>query len=142
MPSEKALQRATELVRLVGRLRRQLRGRVGRVLDAQGESLHAWQVIANVKWQGPMTQGALADHIGVHAAVVSRLLGGLEEKGLIRRVGDARDRRCITVRLTPKGEAWYTRTHGAPMSELHEVVSRLSRGEQAELERLLLKLIA
>lgn len=142
MQSAKALQRATELARLIGRVRRINRDRVSRALAERGASLHEWQVIANVRWQGAMTQGALADHIGTHAASVSRLIDGLEEKGLVRRVGDSKDRRRIAVHLTAKGAAWYEKTHSAPMSELHAVVSRLNRAEQAELERLLLKLIA
>ena len=142
MPSERALQRATELARLIGRVRRINRDRISVVLAERGESLHEWQVVANVKWQGPMTQGALADHIGTHAASVSRLIDGLEEKGLVRRVGDSKDRRRIAVQLTAKGSAWYEKTHAAPMSQLHAVMSRLNRAEQAELERLLLKLIA
>ena len=100
-----------------------------------------WQVIANVKWQGPMTQGALAEHIGTHAASMSRLIDQLEGKGLLRRVGHASDRRRITVELTPRGEAWYARTHVTPMAELHAVMSRLNRAEQGQLERLLLKLV-
>ncbi len=141
MPSEKALQRATELARLIGGVRRQIRGRVAKVLGQRDVSLPEWQVIANVRWQGAMTQAALAEHIGMHAAGVSRLLDGLEGRGLIRRVADADDRRCITVHLTARGEAWYARTHVAPMTELHEVMSRLNRAEQAVLARLLLKLV-
>ena len=141
MPSEKALHRATELARLIGRVRRLNRSRIGKALAAHGVSLPQWQVVANVKWQGAMTQAALAEHIGMHAAGVSRLLDGLEAEGLIRRVADPDDRRSVNVRLSAKGEAWYRRIHVAPMTELHAVMSRLNSAEQAVLERMLLKLV-
>ena len=142
MPSEKALQHATELARLIGRVRRLNRGRVTRALADHGQSLLDWQVIANVKWQGPMTQGALADHIGTHAASLSRLLDRLEKLRLIERVGHSADRRRIEVHLTAKGEAWYAKWHLVPMGELHAVMSRLRPAEQGQLARLLSKLLA
>ncbi len=142
MPTEKALQHATELARLIGRVRRLIRGRVSKALKAEGQSLLEWQVIANVKWQGPMTQGALADHISISAANMSRRLDSLERAGLVTRVGDERDGRRLTVQLTRKGEAWYAKWHLVPMGEMHGVVSRLSRAEQSRLQALLEKLVA
>lgn len=141
MPTEKALQHATELARLIGRVRRLIRGRVSRALGAEKQSLLEWQVIANVKWQGPMTQGALADHIGASAASVSRFLDRLEKKGLVERVGDASDKRRITVHLKLKGEAWYAKWHLVPMGEIHSVMSRLTAAEQSRLQGLLTKLV-
>jgi DNA-binding MarR family transcriptional regulator len=141
VPASKALQHATELARLIGRVQRLNRSRVSHALAQHGLSLHDWQVIANVKWQGPMTQGALAEHIGSHAASVSRLLDSLEERGLIERVGDAKDRRCIGVHLTARGEAWYAKWHLLPMGQMRAVMSLLDGAEQRRLEKLLRKLI-
>jgi DNA-binding MarR family transcriptional regulator len=141
VPSERALQHATELARLIGRTRRLIRGRVVRALSAEAQSFHEWQVVANVKWQGPMTQGALAEHIGISAASLSRLVDKIEKKGLVERVGQASDKRRIAVHLTAKGEAWYAKWHLVPMGEMHAVMSQLSRGEQGRLQALLEKLV-
>lgn len=86
MHSEKALRQSIELSRLIDRLRRQLRGRVRYALDEHGQSAPEWLVIANLKWQGQMTQAALADQIGVNAPNVSRLIDRPEKKGLAARV--------------------------------------------------------
>ncbi|MBL8952240.1 MAG: MarR family transcriptional regulator [Myxococcaceae bacterium] len=112
-----------------------------RALSAENQSFHEWQVVANVKWQGPMTQGALADHIGISAASLSRLIDRLERSGLVERVGQASDKRRIAVHLTAKGEGWYVKWHLVPMGEMHDVLSRLSRDEQARLQALLEKLV-
>ncbi|MBK7859978.1 MAG: MarR family transcriptional regulator [Archangiaceae bacterium] len=141
MPTVKELQHATELARLIGRVSRLNRGRVRKGLAEHGQSLHDWQVIANVKWQGPMTQVALAEHIGAHTATLSRLLDSLEKKGLIQRKANAADRRCVKLHLTRKGDGWYGQWNRIAMGQLHEVMSGLGAGEQELLGRLLSKLL-
>jgi DNA-binding MarR family transcriptional regulator len=141
VPSTQALHHATELARLIGGVRRQLRGRVSRALAEVDQSFHDWQVLANVKWQGGMTQVELAEFIGAHPAGVSRLVDSLQRRGLVRRVADSDDRRCVSVHLTAKGEAWYERWHRVPMGVMHEDLSKLKAPEQAQLQRLLKKLL-
>ena len=46
---------------------------------------------------GPVTAGELAHHTGLATASVTSLIDRLEEKGLVRRVRDAQDRRRVIV---------------------------------------------
>lgn len=51
---------------------------------------------------GPMTAGALARHTGLATASVTHLVDRLEEKGFVRRVRDAKDRRSVRVEIRPE----------------------------------------
>lgn len=51
------------------------------------------------------TPSALAEKAGVTRATMTGLIDGLERDGLVERLMDTRDRRSVSVRLTPSGEA-------------------------------------
>lgn len=51
------------------------------------------------------TPSALADKAGVSRATMTGLIDSLERDGLVQRIFDAEDRRRVSVRLTPAGQA-------------------------------------
>lgn len=51
------------------------------------------------------TQQEIADFVGKDKTSVTRLIGGLEKRSLIRRTTDESDKRCNLVTLTPQGIA-------------------------------------
>src|SRR5579885_3193725 len=53
--------------------------------------------------QATLTPSELAARCGVTRATVTGLLDGLEREGLVQRARPEQDRRCVAVRLTPKG---------------------------------------
>ena len=52
---------------------------------------------------GPLTVGELARHFARAQSVVSEIVDGMEHKGLLERMRDARDRRRTLVWLTDEG---------------------------------------
>jgi len=59
-------------------------------------------VLVNVKKEGiPVTK--IAPLMGIEPTSLSRLLKTMEERGLIYREKDLKDRRVVMLRLTPKG---------------------------------------
>lgn len=54
---------------------------------------------------GCSTPSALADKAGVSRATMTGLIDSLERDGLVQRIFDAEDRRRVSVRLTPAGQA-------------------------------------
>ncbi|WP_393916435.1 MarR family winged helix-turn-helix transcriptional regulator [Halostreptopolyspora alba] len=99
----------------VGRLARRLRAQRPTSLSL-GQSAVLYTLIR----QGQLTPGALAEHEKVQPPSMTRIIAGLEERGLIRRTRHPQDRRQQLVDLTQEGrdlvradqrlrEAWLTR---------------------------------
>ena len=85
------------------------------------------------------TQVALADHLLVDTAAVSRMVAKLEQEGLLERQPGT-DRRCVRLVVTPAGnrEAQALREELAALdSQVHQ---HLSPGEVETLARLVEKL--
>jgi DNA-binding MarR family transcriptional regulator len=83
----------------IGRLARQMR------LSAAHAGLTPTQmsVLSSVAQEGPLRLAELQSIEAVNPTMLSRVVGKLEEAGLISRVVDPVDRRVITVAVTPEG---------------------------------------
>ena len=70
---------------------------------------------------------------------MTRLVDRHEKAGLVRRCRIAEDRRVVLICITPAGRELLARLD-QPVRDLHkETLGHLSRGELAELSRLLVK---
>lgn len=91
----------------VARLRIAL-AHIARQLDRQsrGAELTRTQasVLATVARRGPMRISELADVEGVNPTMLSRIVGKLEDTGLLRRRPDPDDKRAARVEATAAGE--------------------------------------
>ena len=128
------------LARLLKRARRQLTNAVREHLEPAGTSLDTIQVLKHTLGDKPLNQLELARVTELEPAALCRLLIDLEEQRLIARRRDPEDNRRVLVTATLAGQALVERTQPAVLSGIESVISRLSRQEQAELERLLEKL--
>jgi DNA-binding MarR family transcriptional regulator len=64
-----------------------------------------WAVMQHLEMAGPLTVTEAAKHMQRAQSVMSEIINGLERKGLLARMRDARDRRRTLVWLTEKGRA-------------------------------------
>jgi DNA-binding MarR family transcriptional regulator len=64
-----------------------------------------WAVLQHLQMAGPLTVTEAARHMDRAQSVMSGIIDGLERKGLLARVRDARDRRRTLVWLTDEGQA-------------------------------------
>jgi len=60
-------------------------------------------VLHHLSASGPLTLGELATHLGVSKATATELVTRVEERGLVDRMRDERDRRRVYVWLTEHG---------------------------------------
>ena len=82
-------------IHLLRRLRRQD--------EAIGLTAARMSALSVVVFGGPVTIGRLAEAEQVSGPTITRLLAGMERDGLLKRTRDARDRRVIWIKATPKG---------------------------------------
>lgn len=135
------LSRAHELASLLGRSRRKMWTQVTRRLEAQGESVLAWQLLNRLRCDGPMTQVDLSVGTGQHPAGVSRLLDTLERQGEVHRERDGQDRRKLNVGLTRLGRERLRRLDPILGASADEFFTPLTDAERRTLARLLARVL-
>ena len=88
--------------RLRGALTRISR-RIDRQVSGGGLTSTQLSVLASVAIRGPIVLGELADREGINPTMLSRVVGKLEDAGLVQRDSDQEDRRVVRVAVTPAG---------------------------------------
>ncbi|HEY1246875.1 MAG TPA: MarR family winged helix-turn-helix transcriptional regulator [Hyphomicrobiaceae bacterium] len=97
-------------------------------------------VLTLIRANPGITQGALAAAFGVDKSTMSPVVFGLESRGLVRRQVLASDRRRHALFFAEGAEATYRAARGKVRAFEAGVAARLSKSEQRELARLLVKL--
>jgi DNA-binding MarR family transcriptional regulator len=90
---------------------------------------------------GPRTPAELADAAGVTRATMTGLIDTLERDGLVRREPDPDDRRMMSVRLTPKADAFVAALLPAHFRIMARLMAPLSEMERKTLVALLTKIL-
>lgn len=120
----------------VARLRVAL-ARIARTLDrrTRGDVLTRTQasVLATVARCGPVRLSELADVEGVNPTMLSRIVGKLEETGLLRRRPDPDDGRAARVEITGAGTALHARLRAERTALLTARLAGMPRDRAAEL---------
>ena len=89
---------------------------------------------------GPLSQRELGEKLFKTSGNITMVVDNLERAGLVRRGRDARDRRRVAVRLTPKGKRTIQGLLPRRVAAIHEDMGALTAAEQEELRRLCRKL--
>jgi DNA-binding MarR family transcriptional regulator len=127
--SEQACARALlDVVPLVMRVIRQ-----HLVRHPSGLSVPQFRTLCYVSAARGSSLSAAADFIGLSAPAMSRLVDGLVEVGMIRRVVCPDDRRHVKLSVTPKGDAALREARTLAQAELAEAVRSLKAGERADI---------
>lgn len=86
------------------------------------------RVFENEHFGTPMFQRDIENEFSITRSTASKVLSGLEKKGLIRRAGVSHDARLKQIRLTEKSDAISRSIFG----ETRELEEKLERGFSAE----------
>ena len=120
---------------------------IGRLLDETLAEFHLdhgeWAVLMALRRTGKpyrLSPGVLARYMGLSAAAMTNRLNHLEQRGLIRRLPDASDRRGIHVELTDAGRQAWEDSVGAQARKEALIASALTESEKDELNDLLVRL--
>jgi len=87
----------------------------------------------------PRTPAELADAAGVTRATMTGLIDTLERDGFVRREPDPKDRRMMSIRVTPKGENFLRTFLPGHFRLISSLMSPLTEPERKTLVGLLAK---
>jgi DNA-binding MarR family transcriptional regulator len=117
------------LRRAIGRLNRRLRvTRAGADLTPS-----KYEVLATIVRQGPLRQSDVAVIEGLNPTMLSRLVGKLDEAGLVTRLADTADGRVVHVAATKRGRDLVTRIRNERSDVLNLALQGLSADERRTL---------
>src|SRR5215207_4543762 len=125
------------LIRAETRVTRKL----GHDLERRGLSPTAFGVLVVVESAGgELGLRALRQRLGLSKANASEVTSALEQRGLIRRTTDLRDRRALTIGLTTAGGALVDELFPGHAHRVRDTFTVLDDEEKRELARLCRKL--
>ena len=115
--------------------------RLGHELERRGLSPTAFAVLVVLESAGgTLGLRALRQRLGLSKANASEVTSALEQRGMIRRATDARDRRALTISLTTTGRALVDELFPGHARRVRDAFTVLDDGEKRELARLCRKL--
>ncbi|WP_219462519.1 MarR family winged helix-turn-helix transcriptional regulator [Nonomuraea rhizosphaerae] len=94
---------AREVARLYPAVYRRFKASKRPVAAGLTARMHA--VLAHLMAAGPLTLGELTEHLQLSKAATTELVDRVEERGLVARIRDERDRRRVFVWVTDEGRA-------------------------------------
>jgi DNA-binding MarR family transcriptional regulator len=106
---------------------------VAAVAAEGGISMPQLRALLAVERSGPVNLSAFAASIDSSLPSASRLVGRLEEAGLIVRGASKRSRREVEIRLTTSGRAALTALRAARRKEIARVLRRLDAASADKL---------
>jgi DNA-binding MarR family transcriptional regulator len=90
-------------------------------------------VLGSVAANSPIGVGELAEVEGLNATMVSRIVGKLQDAGLIERLTDPHDRRVARIKVTPAGRRTLVRIRRERTQALVESIDGMTEDEAASL---------
>jgi DNA-binding MarR family transcriptional regulator len=97
-------------------------------------------VLATIGYAGGLPFSEIGEKMMVTVSNLTGIVDRLEEKRLVTRERDVRDRRVVRVRLTDKGSKVYKSTIPLFEKSIAQVFSTLDKSQQKNLASLLRKL--
>lgn len=110
---------------------------VERALSSTGLSLAEMRILHALYENGPVPITKLTSELLVTPGAITSLVDDLEGQGLVVRMRDNGDRRVVTIRITPKGEATIKKAIGLHKQYVTKKFVVLSKKEIAILVELL-----
>ena len=96
-------------------------------------------ILLNLSEENLVPMSELSKQAACVNSNITSIISRMEEKGLVQRVQDKRDRRVIKVELTEKGKELYTMTVPAHYEFLEKMLECYSEEELQQLYSLLSK---
>lgn len=136
------MERPREVKVAILRAADRVRRRMGALLAPHGLSLAQYNALRILRGAGdPLPTLEVGARMIERTPGVTRLLDGLERKGLVRRERSEEDRRTVLCRITPAGVRLLSELDSPVARSDLSAVEDLEDGETETLERLLERVI-
>lgn len=119
------------------RARERVMGPIRAMLVDVGITEQQWRVLRVLEEAGPMEPTRIADQACLLLPSLTRILQKLEDKRLIRRETDARDRRKQIVHITPTGADLIAANLGTSIALMDDLRDRMGAERYEQLLDLL-----
>jgi len=100
-----------------------------RRLRPLGYSRSLWMVLLHVSLKEAISQGELADRLGIEAPTLVRLIDRMESEGLLSRRPSETDRRVKHLHLSPAGRTEVERIRAVAVEVRREALAGLEKEE-------------
>ena len=130
-------QGKSELVDAFWAVARRLRHVSAERLSEHGLSPGQARALAVLARHGDMRPGELARHLRITPRSATEVVDGLDERALVERVDDPKDRRATLLRLTPDGRETAAAVRATRAADVEALFGHLSPADRAELGRIL-----
>jgi MarR family 2-MHQ and catechol resistance regulon transcriptional repressor len=117
-----------------------LLGRLTAQLESQGLTTGQFGVMEALFHLGPMCQKTLGEKLLRSGGNITLIVDNLEKHKWVRRERQKKDRRMITIRLTPRGQKLIAKVMPPHAEMIVKEMDRLTPAEQEELRRICRKL--
>lgn len=132
---------SSKLLSLIFVIGRQMRDEMKPVMAKTGCSWIHFEALRYARDNGKPLMRDVAAHFSITPPAATLLIDGLVDSKMLRRIIDRKDRRAVRVALAPKGRKILTRGIQERMKKIKELFSVLNAREQAELIRILGKIV-
>ena len=99
-------------------------------------TLPQFRILAHLS-MGPSTNCILSEHLGASAANTCRTLVTLVGRGLVMQSRSKRDRRVVTLKLTPRGRAQFNRIRDRTKDQLAIELAHIPNDERETISAAL-----
>lgn len=113
---------------------------MARLVGGAGLTHGQFGVLEALLHLGPMSQTDLGQKLLSTDGNITHIVTNLEKRALVKRIRNTRDRRFLTVELTPKGRATVSKLFPAYVKRLRARFEELSDAEARAVAKLLKKL--
>ena len=111
-------------------------------LEPLGLTPRVWGVLSTLTESGPLTQIELATAMAIDRTAMVYLIDDLEQRGLVERVRNPRDRRAFLIHLTPGGQEAQRTAAVALDGAADTLLETLTPSERRDLVALLTRVAA
>jgi DNA-binding MarR family transcriptional regulator len=106
---------------------------------AAGVNPTSWAILSELSLDGWLTNGQLAERLGMSTGGVTPALDRLVKLGYLERNPNPADRRSSIIAITPEGQRVLSRTTDALAAHLEQAIEALDEGEREATLRFLLE---